>query len=140
MARFDRNKRSRRNDEPKPEWIPKSDIGRLVKTGQITSLEEINSRGKPILESGIVDHLYPDMTEDTLEVKSTQRMTGNGRKMQFRAIVLVGDKKGHFGIGAGKSEDAAAYTKLYSSYAKQGFAPENMVALFKAAKAKIESE
>ncbi|MFA5929815.1 MAG: 50S ribosomal protein L18 [Candidatus Micrarchaeia archaeon] len=39
-----------------------------------------------------------------------------------------------------KSEDAAAYTRLYSSYAKQGFAPENMVALFKAAKAKIESE
>jgi len=39
-----------------------------------------------------------------------------------------------------KSEGAAAYTKLYSSYAKQGFAPENMVALFKAAKAKIESE
>ena len=105
MARFDRNRRSRRNDEPKPEWIPKSDVGRLVKTGQITSLEEINSMGKPILESGIVDHLYPDMTEDTLEVKSTQRMTGNGRKMQFRAIVLVGDKKGHFGIGAGKSEE-----------------------------------
>jgi small subunit ribosomal protein S5 len=105
MARFDRNRRSRRNDEPRPEWIPKSDIGRLVKTGQITSLEEINEKGKPILESGIVDHLYPDMTEDTLEVKSTQRMTGNGRKMQFRAIVLVGDKKGHFGIGAGKSEE-----------------------------------
>ena len=105
MARFDRNKRSRRNDEPKPEWIPKSDIGRLVKSGQITSVEEIFSMGKPILESGIIDHLYPDMTEDTLEVKSTQRMTGNGRKMQFRAIVLVGDKKGHFGIGAGKSEE-----------------------------------
>lgn len=39
-----------------------------------------------------------------------------------------------------KSKDAAKYTKLYSSYAKQGFAPENMVALFKASKAKIESE
>jgi large subunit ribosomal protein L18 len=39
-----------------------------------------------------------------------------------------------------KSEDAAKYTALFSSYAKQGFAPENMVALFKAAKAKIESE
>jgi len=105
MARFDRNRRSRRNDEPKPEWIPKSDVGRLVKSGQITSVEEIFSMGKPILESGIIDHLYPDMAEDTLEVKSTQRMTGNGRKMQFRAIVLVGDKKGHFGIGAGKSEE-----------------------------------
>ena len=39
-----------------------------------------------------------------------------------------------------KSEGDAAYTRLYSSYVKQGFAPENMVALFKAAKAKIESE
>jgi len=39
-----------------------------------------------------------------------------------------------------KGKDPAAYTKLYSSYVKQGFAPENMVALFKAAKAKIESE
>jgi len=105
MARFDRNRRSRRDDEPKPEWIPKSDVGRLVKSGQVTSVEEIFSMGKPILEHGIVDHLYPDLTEDTLEVKSTQRMTGNGRKMQFRAVVLVGDKKGHFGIGSGKSEE-----------------------------------
>ena len=38
-----------------------------------------------------------------------------------------------------KSEDAAKYSKLFSLYAKQGFAPENMVAAFKAAKAKIES-
>ena len=39
-----------------------------------------------------------------------------------------------------KSDDPAKYARLFSSYAKQGFAPENMVALFKAAKAKIESE
>jgi small subunit ribosomal protein S5 len=105
MARFDRNRRSRRDDEPKPEWIPKTDIGRLVKSGQVTSVEEIFAMGKKILEHGIVDHLCPDMVEETLEVKSTQRMTDNGRKMQFRAVVLVGDRKGHFGIGAGKSEE-----------------------------------
>jgi small subunit ribosomal protein S5 len=105
MARFDRNRRSRRDDEPKPEWIPKTDIGRLVKSGQVTSVEEIFAMGKKILEHGIVDHLCPDMVEETLEIKSTQRMTDNGRKMQFRAVVLVGDKKGHFGIGAGKSEE-----------------------------------
>ena len=57
MARFDRNRRSRRNDEPKPEWIPKSDVGRLVKSGQITSVEEIFGMGKKILEHGIIDHL-----------------------------------------------------------------------------------
>jgi len=106
MARFDQRRGRRRDsDEPKPEWIPRSDIGRQVKSGQVTSVEEIFFQGKSILEYEIVDHLYPDMVEETLEVKSTQRMTKNGRKAQFRAIVLVGDKNGHVGIGAGKSEE-----------------------------------
>lgn len=105
MARFEGNRRRPRQEEPKPEWIPKTDIGKLVKSGQITSVEEIYSMGKKILEAEIVDVLCPGIEEETLEVKSTQRMTDNGRKMQFRAIVLVGDKNGHFGIGAGKSEE-----------------------------------
>lgn len=106
MARFEeRRRRDRRDDEVRPEWVPKTDIGRMVKSGQITSVEEIYSMGKKILEYEIVDHLYPSMEELTLEVSSTQRMTDNGRKMQFRAIVLVGDKNGHVGIGAGKSEE-----------------------------------
>lgn len=107
MARFDQRRGGRRrdSDEAKPEWIPRSDIGRAVKSGQVTSVEEIFFQGKSILEHEIVDHLYPGMEEETLEVKSTQRMTKNGRKAQFRAIVLVGDKNGHVGIGAGKSEE-----------------------------------
>ena len=100
-----RRERRRGSDEPKPEWVPKTDIGRLVKSGQVASVEEIFSMGKKVLEHQIVDHLYPDMSEETLEVSSTQRMTDNGRKAQFRAIVLVGDRNGHFGIGAGKSEE-----------------------------------
>jgi small subunit ribosomal protein S5 len=100
-----RRERRRDSDEPKPEWVPKTEIGRAVKSGQITSVEEIFASGKKILEHQIVDHLYPNMSEETLEVSSTQRMTDNGRKAQFRAIVLVGDKNGHFGIGAGKSEE-----------------------------------
>jgi small subunit ribosomal protein S5 len=105
MARFERRGRRRDSDEPKPEWIPKTDIGRQVKSGQVTSVEEIFFMGKKILEHEIADHLYPDLQEETLEVSSTQRMTDNGRKAQFRAIVLVGDKNGHVGVGAGKSEE-----------------------------------
>lgn len=105
MARFEERRRRDRDDEPKPEWIPKTDTGKKVKAGQITSVEEIFAMGKKIMEHEIVDHLCPNMEEQTLEVSSTQRMTDNGRKMQFRAIVLVGDKNGHFGIGAGKSEE-----------------------------------
>lgn len=105
MARFGDNKRRPRSEEPKPDWIPKTDLGKLVKSGQITSVEEIASMGRKILEHEMIDVLCPGLEEETLEVKSTQRMTGNGRKMQFRAIVLVGDRNGHFGIGAGKSEE-----------------------------------
>jgi len=105
MARFEGNRRRRREDEAKPDWVPKTELGRAVKAGEITSIEEIFLQGKKILEHEIVDTLCPGIEEETLEVKSTQRMTDNGRKMQFRAIVLVGDKRGHFGIGAGKSEE-----------------------------------
>ncbi len=106
MARFNRNYRRRDRDaEEKPEWIPRSEVGRLVKSGQITSVEEIFFMGKKILEHELVDHLYPALEEETLEVTSTQRMTDNGRKAQFRAVVLVGDKNGHVGVGAGKSEE-----------------------------------
>ncbi|MFA5108437.1 MAG: 30S ribosomal protein S5 [Candidatus Micrarchaeia archaeon] len=86
-------------------WSPKSSIGVKVKAREISSIEEIYDLGKPILEAEIVDFLLPNLSSETLEIKSTQRMTDCGRKMQFRAIVLVGDKNGHFGIGAGKSEE-----------------------------------
>lgn len=105
MGRDFGRRRPRDNDEPKAEWVPKTDAGRLVKSGQVTSIEELFAMGKKVLEAEMIDHLYPSLDEETLEVSSTQRMTDNGRKMQFRAIVLVGDKNGHFGIGAGKSEE-----------------------------------
>ncbi len=99
------SRKRRDSDEPKPEWIPKTDIGRQVKAGQITSVEEIFTAGKRVMEHEIVDFLYPNTEEETLEVSSTQRMTDNGRKAQFRAVVLIGDKNGHVGLGAGKSEE-----------------------------------
>ncbi|VVB99117.1 30S ribosomal protein S5 [uncultured archaeon] len=114
-----RERRRDNRDEPKPEWVPRTDVGKLVKSGQVTSVEEIFASGKKILEYGIVDHLYPDMSEETLEVSSTQRMTKNGRKMQFRAIVLVGDKKGHFGIGSGKSEEVKPAIESAAKNAKR---------------------
>ncbi len=123
MARFGRGRgrRKRRDDEPKPEWVPKTEVGKMVKTGQITSLEEIFGMGKQVLEHEMIDHLYPNIEEETLSVSSTQRMTKNGRKMQFRAIVLVGDKNGHFGIGAGKSEEVRPAIETAIKNAKRNF-------------------
>ncbi|MEM2963567.1 MAG: 30S ribosomal protein S5 [Candidatus Anstonellales archaeon] len=86
-------------------WEPKTEVGRLVKEGKITSIEEIYKLGKPVLETQVIELLLSDLKEETLEIKSTQRVTDCGRKAQFRTVVLVGDGKGHLGIGAGKSEE-----------------------------------
>ncbi len=102
---FNRRRNDNRREEPKPEWVPRTEIGRMVKEGKITSIEEIYKMGKPVLEHEIVDHFFPDLKDETLEIRSTQRVTDCGRKAQFRAVILIGDSSGHFGIGVGKSEE-----------------------------------
>ncbi len=86
-------------------WTPKTKIGKQVKEGKITTLEEIFNQGKPILETEIVDYLLPELEYEVVEIRNTTRMTDCGRKMTFRVVVLLGDKKGHVGLGTGKSEE-----------------------------------
>jgi len=86
-------------------WTPKTEMGKQVKNKEITTLEEVFNRGKPILEPEIIDALLPELEADTLSVSPTQRATDSGRKMSFRVIVVLGDKKGHVGIGVGKNEE-----------------------------------
>ena len=92
-------------------WVPKTDLGRKVLKGEVASYEDLLKTGKPILETEIIDVLLPDLTEEVLEIRSTQRMTSYGRKMQMRAVVLSGNKNGIVGVGVGKaveSRDAIA--------------------------------
>jgi len=86
-------------------WDPKTDIGKKVKNKEITTLEEVYNLGKPVLEPEIIDALLPELEADTLTVSPTQRTTDSGRKMSFRVVVVLGDKKGHVGIGVGKNEE-----------------------------------
>jgi len=87
------------------QWAPKTDIGKKVSKGEITDIDEILRMGKPILEPEIVDMLLPNMKREILQIKTTQRMTDCGRKQKFRAVVVVGDGRGHVGIGAGKADE-----------------------------------
>ncbi len=89
----------------KERWNPKTEIGRMVKSGEITSLEQIIEMGRPILEPEISDVLLQSMESETLLIKSTQRVTDSGRKIAFRVVVCVGDHNGHVGIGVGKSDE-----------------------------------
>lgn len=93
------------NDYNTEEWEPKTNLGRMVKEGQITSIDEIFDRGLPIMELEIVDSLLPDLEEEVMDVNLVQRMHKSGRKVNFRVIVAVGNKKGYVGLGQGKAKE-----------------------------------
>jgi small subunit ribosomal protein S5 len=86
-------------------WNPKSTLGKMIKAGEITAFEEIIEMGKPILESEVVDSLLSDLESETLEIRTTQRVTDSGKRTKFRVTTVVGDRKGHVGVGVGKSEE-----------------------------------
>ena len=69
------------------EWEPKTKMGRLVKDGTITDIDEIFEKGLPIMELEIVDALIPDLEEEVMDVNLVQRMHKSGRKVNFRVIV-----------------------------------------------------
>ncbi len=85
------------------EWIPKTRVGRLVKEGKITRIEEIFRQNLPILEPEIVDILLPGLEHEVLDVGIVQKMTDSGRITKFRAVVVIGNKDGFVGLGKGKA-------------------------------------
>jgi len=101
-------------------WTPKTELGRKVKSGEITSINEILSKGLKILESEIIDILLPGLETELIFVgqskgkfgggkrstwRQTQKKTKEGNKPKFSATVVVGNKDGIIGLGFGKSKE-----------------------------------
>ncbi|NLZ29604.1 MAG: 30S ribosomal protein S5 [Methanomicrobiales archaeon] len=84
------------------EWIPLTGLGRMVAAGEITSIDEVLASGKPIKEPQIVDLLLPDLEDEVLDINMVQRMTDSGRRVKFRAVVVVGNRDGYIGFGQAK--------------------------------------
>jgi small subunit ribosomal protein S5 len=89
-------------EQPKVEWIPQTRLGKLVKEGQVTTMNEALASGLPIREFQIVDALLPEIRDEVLDINMVQRMTDSGRRVKFRATVIVGNGDGFIGIGEGK--------------------------------------
>jgi len=84
------------------EWVPQTRLGKLVKEGEVTTMNEALESGLPIRESKIVDALIPEIRDEVLDINMVQRMTDSGRRVKFRATVIVGNGDGYIGIGEGK--------------------------------------
>ena len=73
-AAADKPRRPRR--EPVEEvWVPKTNLGKKVEAGEITSVEEILEQGLRIQEAGIIKKLLPDLKSEVVDVGMIQKVT-----------------------------------------------------------------
>lgn len=101
-------------------WNPKTALGKQVKAGVITKLDDIFDYGMPILEGEIIDALVPNLSVDLLMIgqakgkfgggqrrvfKQTQKKTSEGNKPHFSTLAVVGNSNGHVGLGRGKAKE-----------------------------------
>ncbi len=87
-----------------------------------------------------------EFSETTLSVDRVTRVVKGGRRMRFRAIVVVGNKKGKVGLGTGKANEVQAAVQKATKAAKRnmiriplskGTIPHNVDIKFKAAKLRL---
>ena len=76
------------------EWKPKTPAGRIVKRGEVTSLQEFRRLKLELKEPEIVDKLFPNLREEVLKVTNI----GHGQ-YQRKAYVVVSDGQGLIGLG-----------------------------------------
>ena len=91
--------RRRAAEERISNWIPKTELGRKVVAGEITTVEEALATGLPLREPPIVDLLIPDLSEEVIDIHMVQRMSDSGRRVRFAVTTIVGNGDGVVGLG-----------------------------------------
>lgn len=88
-----------------------------------------------------------EYSETTLGLDRVTRVVKGGRRMRFRAVVVVGNKKGKVGLGTGKANEVQAAVQKATKAAKRnmiivplskgGTIPHEIDVKFKAAKLRL---
>lgn len=122
----------------KEKWKPKTELGKKVKSGEITNINQILFTGQKILEPEIVDTLLPDLQYDLLTIgqskgkfgggkrsiwKQTQKKTREGNKPKFSTLAVVGNKDGYVGVGKGKAKETVPAREKAIRQAKLNIIP-----------------
>jgi small subunit ribosomal protein S5 len=121
FKRETREERFAREDKEKLErWLPRTELGQLVRAGKVENIDEVLREGRKIMEPEIVDLLVPGLKADTLFIgqakgkfgggkrrafRQTQKKTKEGNVLTFGVMAVVGDGHGHVGIGYGRAAE-----------------------------------
>lgn len=111
---------AREKQEKLDNWVPKTELGRLVRAGKIKNIDQIFDEGRKVMESEIIDLLIPNLQTDVLFIgqskgkfgggkrrafRQTQKISMEGSSLTFGVMAIVGDGQGHFGLGFGKAAE-----------------------------------
>lgn len=111
--------RSSRDRRDEAEWEPSTKLGKLVKSGKITSMTAALKSDYPLREPQIVDHLIgEDLEDEVLKVNMVQRMTDSGRRTRFSITVVVGNENGYVGLGSARGKEVGPTIKKAIDNAK----------------------
>ncbi|MES2153892.1 MAG: 30S ribosomal protein S5 [bacterium] len=111
-------RRRRDDDAPKLPWVPKTRLGKMVKSGDVKSMSEALATKLPLREPEIVDALLPELADEVLNINMVQRMTDSGRRVRFSITAVTGNKDGFVGLGMAKGKEVGPTIKRAIDRAK----------------------
>ena len=62
-------------------------------------------KSSPKTKEPVIKEEKPEFEQKLLDVRRTARMVAGGRRFSFRAVVVIGNKKGKVGVGVAKGAD-----------------------------------
>jgi small subunit ribosomal protein S5 len=68
-----------------------------------TDLKQINKAKKNLRRTDTVNE--PKFVERLIKISRVSKVTKGGKKLSFRAIVVIGDENGKVGVGVAKADD-----------------------------------
>ena len=105
------------------EWVPRTKLGRMVKEGHITTIDEIFQQALPIQEAEIVDILLPNLREEVVDINLVQKQTDAGELSRFKVTVVIGNENGYVGVGEGKAREIGPAIRIAIRDAKLNLIP-----------------